>query len=209
MNSFVEHCIKTYNLEDISVQHGLVTLAGRTFCRKIKNLSDIGNSLKQQGYTVETIFFENLSFKDQIKQMLRTEILISSYGSNVTNGIFLHPNSKFIVCWPYDAKCFWSRKYCILHSAILCRGMTIYEFDKDHYDQTDTYTQLFNMLGPESYFYRDGNVLRLRDEKKNYQGVMDYPQPASYDLLNVDLTVDINRFKDLKEKLEVNSIVLV
>ncbi|MCB1082246.1 MAG: glycosyltransferase family 61 protein [Chlamydiia bacterium] len=183
---------------NIPMKKGRVLFVERKSPQKIINQKSLVKTLKTHGYDVQVVDFENLSIKNQILAVAQSEYLIGVYGSNLVNAIFLDPNSKVMILWPQYAKYFWSRRYCIIHSAFLSLGVTLIEFDKpDH--PLDSYS--CTNLEP-NYFYRIGNKVCLKDEKKNLDAIINYPWPASFELRTVNQYIDPKDFLKVFHKLE-------
>jgi hypothetical protein len=201
LREYVETLVNANVLPTVLQDPKLVTLSLRHQDRRVLNVAEVSTALQQFGYTVEVVYFDQLTFTQQIKQMRRTRFLIGSYGSNLANGIFLQPGGSVIVCWPNpDVKQFWSRRYCVIHAALLALGIVVHELDKSTYDVTSDKCTSVNAQHPEDV-YRDGNLFRLKAEKNTAQTALSY---CSYDLLLVDFAVDLSQLRELFQKLHSN-----
>ena len=60
-------------------------------------------------------------------QARRSAAMLTSYGSNTANAVFMRPGARLVVCWPNpDARRFWpGRGRCILHAAALALGVLV------------------------------------------------------------------------------------
>lgn len=186
IDEFVSLVKNTYKL-DLPMKQNRILIPDRKFARKILNQSALVDSLRKNGYEVVVVDFEKLSIKEQIAEVMQAEYFIGTYGSNLTNAIFLHPDANVVVLWHKYAKYFWSRRYCVIHSAFLSRGVKLIEFDKPEYDHRDVYSEHIHV--PE-YFYSFNKMNILRPEKMNMDAIIAYPLPAMYELLNVDLYIE-------------------
>lgn len=174
----------------------------RKVLRKILNPEDLITSLKESLYDPCEINFENLSIKELIEAVSSAEIMIGTYGSNLTNAIFMHPESSIIILWHKYAKYFWSRRYCIIHSAFLSAGIKLIELDQPDYDYRNKYDCLsyVNML--TDYFSRCGDLIILNPEKINMNDFINIPGIGSYELLNVDLYIEPNLFTEILNSIQ-------
>lgn len=62
--------------------------------RRVINEKDFTSLLQKYGF--ETIYFEELSFKEQVVLMNETAILIGVHGANLANIMFMHPQTRII-----------------------------------------------------------------------------------------------------------------
>jgi hypothetical protein len=177
-----------------------ILIPERKFGRKILNQKALVRALRAEGYEVVVVDFENLSIKEQILEVMQAEYLIGTYGSNLANAIFLHPEANVVILWHKYAKYYWSRRYCIIHSAFLSRGIKLIEFDKPEYDPRDVYYEPIHV--PE-YFFSVNKMNILRPEMINIDSLIAYPV-SMYELLNVDLYIEpadlIKRLDQAKSK---------
>ncbi|MCB1082417.1 MAG: glycosyltransferase family 61 protein [Chlamydiia bacterium] len=184
VTQFVDHIKKAYQI-NLPVIKNRVLFARRGSPQKIINEKQLLKTLKNFGFDVKVVHFEGLSIKEQIEETVQAEYLLGVYGSNLTNAIFLQRNSKAVILWPEYAKYFWSRAYCIIHSAFLSVGAVLIEYDKpDH--PLDCYSQ---MHLDSNYFYRVGRKVRLREEMKTMEAMSSYPG-AMFEIRRVDMYVD-------------------
>jgi hypothetical protein len=189
VKDFVNFVLRAYDI-DLPLVKNRVLLAFRPYSRRILNLDELSQALKNQGYQVAIVDFEKLPIKQQIIETIQSEYLIGTYGSNLVNAVFLKPKANVVVLWHKYAKYFWSRRYCIIHSAFLSTGVRLIEYDKFEYDDRDVYEESIHV--PE-YFYRERKKMnRLRVSKLNMDAIVKYPLPAMYEILNVDLYIDPN-----------------
>jgi hypothetical protein len=165
--------------------------------RKISNLKQLVKQLESKGYDVQVVDFEKLSIKEQIVQTIQAQYLIGTYGSNMVNAVFLRPEANVVILWHKFAKYFWSRKYCIIHSAFLSAGVKLIEFDKADYDVRDFYaTEVSN----PDFFYHKGTQIFLKPEKTSLEEMLKYPLPAMYDLTTVNMYIPPEEVVQLLEK---------
>ncbi|RYE20270.1 MAG: glycosyltransferase family 61 protein [Sphingobacteriaceae bacterium] len=66
----------------------------RAKTRRLKNEDAIGDILKKYGFTV--VYFEEVSFLEQIALMQETKILVGVHGANLTNSLFMQPGCILI-----------------------------------------------------------------------------------------------------------------
>ncbi len=62
--------------------------------RKVHNETEVRELLKKYGFTV--VFFENMSFTDQVSLMRNAKHVVSSHGANLTNILFMPENGKVL-----------------------------------------------------------------------------------------------------------------
>jgi len=62
--------------------------------RKIQNELEVQELLKAYGFSV--VFFENMSFQEQISVMGKAKFVVSSHGANLTNILFMPENAKVL-----------------------------------------------------------------------------------------------------------------
>lgn len=196
MKEFVGFVAAAYKIKEEMVPNRVV-IPKRRSNRKIANLDELIRQLKSRGYDVKVVDFEAISVREQIVQTMRANYLIGTYGSNLVNAIFLHPEASVVVLWHKYAKYFWSRRYCIIHSAFLATGAKLVEFDKPDYDERDVYTGEIN---DPNFFYRKGSQIFLKPEKTSLEEMLKYPLPAMYEFLCVDLYIEPVELLQLLEK---------
>lgn len=188
VKEFVDYVLNGYKIA-IPLIKKRVLIAIRTHTRLINNLDEITAHLRNNGYTVVHVNFAKMSIKNQIIQTIQSEYLVGTYGSNLVNAIFLKPKANVVVLWHKYAKYFWSRKYCIIHSAFLSLGVRLIEVDKPDYDSRDLYTESVHV---DDYFYRRDGKNILRADKINIDALLKYPLPAMYEITNVNMYIDPN-----------------
>lgn len=193
LDQFVEFILKKYKIDRQMIKNR-VLVTRRTFRRKFLNEEEFVGALRKQGYHVAVVEFEKMSLEEQIVQTIQAEYVIGTYGSNLVNCIFLKPEAKVVIIYSKYAKYFWSRRYCIIHSAFLSRRVKLIEYDKAEDDDRDQFTAFIEQPG---YFYKEGNKIKLRDEKKNLEDIIKFPQPGMYELLNVNIHVDSDSLLEL------------
>jgi len=189
VHDFVNFILKAYKIKknDLHLIKNRLILPIRKNNRIILNLMDLEISLRKNGYDVVQIDFESLPIKEQIIEVMQSEYFLGSYGSNLTNAIFLHPSAKVVVLWPKHAKYFISRTWDILYSAFLSIGVTLIEYDKPEYDQRDQYIQSGPF--PTDWFYREGYVLKL-NPKITLDDIVQRPHPLLKQLFMVNIFID-------------------
>lgn len=186
VKEFVDYVKKAYGL-DLPMIKNRIFIPARPYSRKILNLDELKYSLERYGYDVVIADFEKMTVKEQIAAVLQAEYLMGTYGSNLVNAIFLKPEANVVILWPKYTKYFWSRRYCVIHSAFLAAGVKLIEYDKPDYDIRDSYREPIHV---DSYFYRDGSITKLRPEKIDMEAIIKYPLDGMYEMLNVDIYVD-------------------
>ncbi len=186
VKEFVNYVKAAYSL-DLPMKKNRVLITNRPYSRKILNSNQLITSLRNNGFEVVFIDFEQLSIKQQIIETMQSEYMIGTYGSNLVNAMFLDSNANVVVLWHKYAKYFWSRRYCVIHSAFLSEGVTLIEFDKPDYDFRDNYPESIHV--PE-YFVRMGNMNVLRPEKIDMDSIIQYPLDAMYEITNVDMYIE-------------------
>lgn len=164
-----------------------ILIANRSQLRQIRNLDDLIEGLKNQGFDVVVSDFDALPIREQLRETAQAEYLLGTYGSNLTNAIFLQPEASVVVLWHKYAKYFWSRRYCIIHSAFLSEGIRLIEYDKPEYDARDLCTE--EIRYPD-YFYREEGKNFLKADKSHLEAMVNFPGDAMTEILNVDLYIE-------------------
>lgn len=108
VKEFVQHVKKIYQIQDCLVNNRVI-IAYRGISRKILNLNQLVTSLQDAGYDVCAMDFEKYSIREQIQAMSQCAYLIGTYGSNLTNAVFLPPQASVMILWHKFAKYFWGR----------------------------------------------------------------------------------------------------
>lgn len=186
VKDFVDYVKKRYQLDD-QLKKNRIIISYRATSRKILNLEELVDKLALSGFETLVVDFEKLSIKEQVRAAMQAEYIIGTYGSNITNAMFLNPQAAVLVLWHKYAKYFWSRRRCIIHSAFLSTGITLLEYDKPLYDPRDIYKEPIRV---HEYFYKNNEKIFLRSEKLSMQDFINYPLLAMYELLNVDMYID-------------------
>ena len=186
VKEFVRFVKSAYQINDAMIKNR-VLVTHRPNNKRIVNEDDVVAALKKHGYDVVVVDFEQLSIKDQLLATVQSEYLIGTYGSQLVNAVFLHPQAKVVVLWHKYAKYFWSRRYCIIHSAFLAAGVKLIEYDQEDYDGRNNYPDL---ISAPDYFIKYKKINVLRPEKENMEAMINYPLPAMYELTNIDLYIE-------------------
>jgi hypothetical protein len=185
LKEYVDFICKAYQIDLPMIKNRLL-ITYRPTSRTIINIKMLEQSLKKEGYNVVILDFEKIPIKQQIIETVQSEYLLGTYGSNLTNAIFLKPEAHVVILWHKYAKYYWSRKYCIIHSAFLSKGVKLVEYDKPNYDDRDVYT---NQVYFSDYFYKRWGKIFLRPEKANMEALTSYPV-SMYEITNVNLYID-------------------
>ncbi|MBX0292130.1 glycosyltransferase family 61 protein [Hymenobacter sp. HSC-4F20] len=95
--------------------------------RRVSNEVAVEQVLKKHGF--ETVFFEDLSFKEQMALMQETAVLVGLHGANLTNLMFLQPTAKVIELINLDSEkylfyFFLASYFNISYYASTCRSAT-------------------------------------------------------------------------------------
>ena len=191
VNDFVDHILSAYHINhyDYPIIKNRVLIPLRLYNRKILNLNELEFALKNDVYNPAILDMEALSIKQQIIEVIQSEYLLGTYGSNLTNGIFLPPSGKMVVLWPRHGKYFITRNYCIIYSAVLYAGITVAEYDKPEYDQRDEYLNPESIPFPVNWFHKEGKILVL-DPNVTLNQIVQQPHPLFYHLFHVNLYVN-------------------
>ncbi len=80
----------------------------RQKARRIHNEKEVMEVVTSFGF--EIIYFEDLSFEEQVKLVRNTKILVTSHGANMTNSMFMPDNSKVLEILRGDKPnfCYWA-----------------------------------------------------------------------------------------------------
>ncbi|MDO7874165.1 glycosyltransferase family 61 protein [Hymenobacter sp. ASUV-10] len=70
--------------------------------RRLLNEAAIEPLLRQYGF--ETVYFETLSFEEQVQLLLETDVLVGIHGAGLTNTLFMRPNTT-VVEFMSDSSC--------------------------------------------------------------------------------------------------------
>jgi hypothetical protein len=76
--------------------------------RKVSNEREVINLLKQFGF--ETIYFEDMSFEEQVGTVKGAKLLVSSHGANLTNTLFMQEGTEVLELIRKDKPnfCYWA-----------------------------------------------------------------------------------------------------
>lgn len=188
LRQFVDKFIASYQLGSICQEPDLVTCVVRRNGRMFTNLSEIVRTWQLAGYRVECVNFEDLSHRDQVKQVRRSKFLMSTFGSNLTNSIFLGMHGGVILCWPNcDAKHVMVNVGCMLQPALLAAGAHLFHLEKSTYDLSDVYANLRNPGSKPGSFQIQMNGIRLVAGKLN--------DVQWGDFVLVDFAVEIDKLR--------------
>lgn len=196
VKDFVDFVKQEYKIDCPMVKNRIL-IGNRSHLRQIRNLDSLISELKNHGFDVLVVDFEQLPIRDQIVETVQAEYLLGTYGSNLTNAVFLPPTANVVVLWHRFAKYFWSRRYCIIHSAFLSVGARLIEYDKPEYDDRDLYTEEIHF---SEYFCREGQRNVLKPDKENLDAMLHFPGDAMSEILNVDLFIDADDLIDVLQK---------
>lgn len=188
VEEFVRFVAAAYKI-DLPMIKNRVLITSRSSGKKILNPMELAEALKKHGYDVVAVDFEKLPIQQQIVETIQSEYLIGTYGSNLVNAIFLKPEANVVILWHKHAKYFWSRRYCIIHSAFLSAGVKLIEYDQPNYDKRNKYcSRILN----SDYFYRKKKINYLKEEKINLDAMVKYPLASMDELTQVDLYIEPN-----------------
>lgn len=95
--------------------------------RRVSNEAAVGQVLEKYGF--ETVFFEDLSFTEQMELMRETAVLVGLHGANLTNLMFLHPATTVIELINVDSEkylfyFFLASYFKISYYSATCRSVT-------------------------------------------------------------------------------------
>jgi len=81
--------------------------------------------LSEYGY--QTVYLENISFKDQVNLLSSASHVITYNGSSLVNTLFMHENTQIIeirnsVLQQHDAYMFWSKWFNRKYHVLKCFG---------------------------------------------------------------------------------------
>jgi capsular polysaccharide biosynthesis protein len=76
--------------------------------RRVHNEQDVLALMKE--FNFETVFFEDLSFREQMELVRNTKVMVSSHGANLTNLMFMEPGTKVLELVRSDRPnfCYWA-----------------------------------------------------------------------------------------------------
>lgn len=89
-----EKVIQSVSPENTIPHRNIYVSRRRQVLRQISNEEEVERILQAHGF--ETVFFEDLTFEEQIKLMQETAVLIGLHGAGLTNMMFLNPGAKII-----------------------------------------------------------------------------------------------------------------
>ena len=142
LRSYVGRIVGRLALEHVAPVPLLFTMALRSGSRRLLNHVEVRAVLQRLGYRVEVADFAAMSFREQVLLMLRSSALLSAYGANLANSVFLRSGTRAVVLWPNpDARGFWAERSCLLHACALALGVVIQAVDKPYYDSLDRWGQ--------------------------------------------------------------------
>ena len=138
LRSYVARILQRLALERVAPDPLLFTVVLRRASRRILNHVEVRGILRLLGYRVEEADFAAMTFREQVLLMRRSAAVLTSYGANMANTIFLRPGTRVLVCWPNpDVRMFWPEKFCVMHTCALALGVVIVAVDKPYYDSLD------------------------------------------------------------------------
>lgn len=132
---YIDFIVKAFGLEHIEQEPKLVTIASRKDKyrgRKLLNEEDVAKVYRENGFQVEIFDFDDWELPNQIRQMRRSTYFVSTYGSNLVNGIFLPRNgsSRVHTLWPnqFARNALWkAASPPFVEVAILSCGIPVYD----------------------------------------------------------------------------------
>lgn len=147
--------------------------------------------MESRGYVVKKVYFEQLPFFEQVRLARSASIMICTYGSNMTNSIFMHRGSTVVVVWPNPhARLFWVNKYCVLHGAAVLRGIIVHVIDKSYDDRDQTDDSMLQSYDKTIYELNNGTLrLHSTSTPQQLQQFADQQKAMNYELLQVDIHV--------------------
>ena len=77
--------------------------------RRLLNEAAIGPLLREYGF--ETVFFEDLTFEEQVRLLHGTSVLVGVHGANLTNMLFMAPHATVVELMNVDPNAFNSCYY--------------------------------------------------------------------------------------------------
>ncbi len=199
VKEFVSFVTAAYNIH-LPMIKNRVLIVHRAHSKKILNSDDLINTLKNNGYNPVSLDFEKMSVREQIIETIQSEYFIGTYGSNLVNAMFLKPEANVVILWHKYAKYFWSRRYCVIHSAFLSVGVKLIECDHE-YDARHNYPE---KVQASEYFYRKNHMNILRPEKIDMETIINYPLAAMSEITTVDLYVEPQRVLNLMQEARNN-----
>lgn len=91
MRSTVFHALDISNAKPF---RKIYVSRGKQFSRRITNETEVLEVLRDRGY--ELVYFEGMSFADQVKLMHEVTHFVTSHGANMTNLVFLQPGARIL-----------------------------------------------------------------------------------------------------------------
>ena len=97
-NDFKKDILNNFNIEYQKKNSKNITFILRKGTREITNIDDVKNKL--QSHTINYIYLENYTVKEQIEIIANTDILIGVHGAGLSWCVFMKNNSTLIEMYP-------------------------------------------------------------------------------------------------------------
>ncbi|MBJ6108283.1 glycosyltransferase family 61 protein [Hymenobacter sp. BT523] len=89
-----DRVIEALHLKGFAGERRVYVSRSRQRLRRLLNETAIEPLLRQYGF--ETVYFEELSFAEQVRLMTETTVLVGVHGANLTNMLFLRPDAAVV-----------------------------------------------------------------------------------------------------------------
>jgi hypothetical protein len=88
---------------------------GKQFSRRVENEAELIRQLEKHGF--ETVYFEGMSFEEQVKTLHEAAVLVTSHGANMTNLAWMQEGGKILELLNNRKPnfCYWSVASCLGH----------------------------------------------------------------------------------------------
>ena len=97
-NDFKKDILNNFNIKYQKKKSKNITFILRKGTREITNIDEVKHKL--QSYTINYIYLENYTIKEQIEIIANTDILIGVHGAGLTWCVFMKNNSTLIEIYP-------------------------------------------------------------------------------------------------------------
>jgi hypothetical protein len=94
LNEVRKEIIAYFNLPDVAPTRRIYISRSRASARRLVNEEAVQDVVKRYGF--EVIFFEGMTFRQQVALMQETKVLLGVHGANLANLLFMQAGSKVI-----------------------------------------------------------------------------------------------------------------
>lgn len=128
-NTYVEALLEAAGAASVETDPNLALMVVRDDFRRIRNEEQVVAAWETAGFRVLRVAFEDMPWDEQLRLVRRARVMLCPYGSCMVNALFMRPESAdLVVYWPdLMGPTFWTSKYCVLHTAMMARGIRTHQ----------------------------------------------------------------------------------